>query len=586
MTSDFRIDIASNGGGLVFNLYQYVAGVQSAALVFQRQPLDLSGSPIDKLRRGDAVPAEVQQISATVSSWLFGTDVGPLLFMALNQVGGEPVRLIFSINDAGLREQLADAPFELCQLQGAAIPLALNGRNASVFHLLPKVGTSSPSAGTWPLRILIVRSNPLDLGGAIPPAALVRDAIFEPLDNQGLSRSLVQVHILSSEVAPDIAGRPTRDGFRSQINKGAAYHILLYLGHGDVLPVYTGMPPVNVLQLESDDGANHVTVPSDQLAVFLHERPVPVALLIGCLTAAGVPADLQAGVGSAIPQWIRGVQGLAQALVNSESGMQLAVGTRYMLETVDAVRFLKAFFASLLQSKPGNVEAAVHAARRDMHFGTPGSYSWSAPIVFRNLQEEPIFPFLASPPANVCPTADQQQNLRVIFWENLSKQSWSLRDQNPASIAMIHNVRETVEQQYLQTILANAPALIMPKLVEGKSEQTINIEFDLYGALNNIDELRGTLTVGGAQVKIVALQATPELANGFNLLSSVTDNQASFMIERRVAGSTLKNGPIFTATVQLDTASQVVYPVNLTITRTSSAQPVCTGNNAVIVPAP
>jgi hypothetical protein len=206
--------------------------------------------------------------------------------------------------------------------------------------------------------------------------------------------------------------------------------------------------------------------------------------------------------------------------------------------------------------------------------------------VFRNLQEEPIFPFLASPPANVCPTAEQQQSLRVIFWENLSKQPWSLRAQNPASIAGIHNVRESVEQQYLQTILVSAPALIMPKLVEGQSEQTINIEFELHGVLNNIDELRGAVVVGGAQIKIVALQAAPELANEFNLLSSTRDNQALFSIERIVAGSTLKSGPIFTATVQLDAASQVVYPINLTITRTNPQQPVCAGNNAVIVPSP
>lgn len=587
MTSDFRIDIAPNGPALRFNLIHNTAGVPSVGLPFDRQPLNLSGPLIDNLRRGDASPAEVQQVTSDLSKWLFGNDIAPLLSAALNQPGNEQVRLIFSINDEQLRESLADAPFELCLLQGGGIPLALNARNASIFHLLNKVGTSrlSPGAGTWPLRVLIVRSNPLDLGGAIPEAAVIRNDIANTLVNKGLNPNLVQVHILSSENGPDIAGKPTREGFRTQLNK-AAYDILIYLGHGDVLPVYQGLPPVNVLQLESDDGSAHVTVPADQLAIFLHERPMPVVLLIGCLTAAGVPADLKAGVGSLIPQWMRGVQGLAQALVNSESGVQLAVGTRYMLETADAILFLKSFFNSLLASKPGDVEAAVHAARRDLHFSNPpGSYSWSAPIIFRDLRPEPIFPFLAAPPSNLCPTAEEHQSLRTILWDNLSKQAWAIRSTNGASTT-VHDLLATVEQQYVQAILAKGPALIMPICVEGRSEESVTIAMELQGDLN-IDELRGTIVVGGAEVNVTALVATPELlASGYEVLSSTKDNRATFSIERQVGTATMKTGPILKATVKLAEANQVVYPINLSITRTNPQQPVCTGINAVIVPGP
>jgi len=151
------------------------------------------------------------------------------------------------------------------------------------------------------------------------------------------------------------------------------------MGHGDVFQVYQGLPPVNVLQLESDDGSVHITVPSDQLAIQLHERPVPVVLLIGCLTAADIPPDMKEGVASLIPQWMRGVQGLAQALVNSESGVQLAVVRVYMLETTDATRFLNAFFKESIGNSAGNVEAAVHAARLELRFGTAGSYSCLLP---------------------------------------------------------------------------------------------------------------------------------------------------------------------------------------------------------------
>jgi len=585
MNNDFRIDIAPNGAALRFNLYTYQGGAPDAGQSFDRQHFSLTDALIDKLRRGDASPAEVQQITADLSTWLFGIDISPSLQAVLNQPNGDPLRLIFSINDQELREKLADAPFELCKLPGGGIPLALNAKNASIFHLLPKVGTppSASTAGGWPLRILIVRSNPLDLGGAIPPAAEVRKEIYQILDNKGFSHNLVQIHVLSSENAPDLAGRPTREGFRNQIEK-APYDILVYLGHGDVLPVYQGLPPVNVLQLESDDGNLHITVPSDQLAVLLHERSVPVVLLIGCLTAAGIPANQKAGVASLIPQWMRGVQGLAQALVNSEAGVQFAVGTRYMLETADAMRFLQGFFKSLLSSKPGNAEAAVHAARRDLHFGNPGSYSWSAPIVFRNLRDEPIFPFLASPPTNVCPTAEQHQSLRVIFWDNLSKQAWSLRAQGGAGD--IHTILDQVEQQYVQTVTAGGQSLIMPKWVEGRSEEVLTIPVELHGALN-IDKLRGTLVVGSDQVKVTSLQATAELqAQGYDVLSSTKKNQATFSLERNNGAGGLIAGPLFNATVQLDSANQVVYPISVNIIETSPNKPVCTGGNAVIIPPP
>ena len=96
-----------------------------------------------------------------MSQWLLGNDLTQHVTAALNQPDNEQVRLVFSINDEGLRQSLADTPFELCSLPGGGIPLVLNARNAAIFHLLPKVGASplSQVAGTWPLRILIVRSK-------------------------------------------------------------------------------------------------------------------------------------------------------------------------------------------------------------------------------------------------------------------------------------------------------------------------------------------------------------------------------------------------------------------------------------------
>jgi hypothetical protein len=587
MTRDLRVEIAPNGPDLRLTLYATQPGIPAAGIPFNRQALNLNGPVVDNLRRGEATPAEVLQVTATVSQWLLGNDLTPHVTAALNQPDNEQVRLIFSINDEGLRQSLADTPFELCSLPGGGIPLVLNARNAAIFHLLPKVGASplSQVAGTWPLRILIVRSNPLDLGGAIPPAVTVRNNIYAALDSRGLNHNLVQIHILSSENAPDVVARPTREAFRSQINK-AAYDILVYLGHGDVLTAYQGLPPVNVLQLESDDGQSHITVPADQLAVLLHERPIPVVLVIGCLTGAGIPIAQKPIMDSLIPQWMRGVQGLAQALVNSESGVQLAVGTRYMLDTVDAMLFLNAFFTSLLVSaKPGNVEAAVHAARRDLHFGNPGSYSWSAPMMFRNLESEPVFPFLASPPSAVCSTEDSVQNLRSIFWGHLAKVPWMVRPNTPAAQSMLDTLA-ALEKQYKQGILQTAPCLMMPAQVEAHSDTQATFAVDLYGALN-VDQVLGALIVGGSNVQVTKLEAAPELlASGYDVLSKTKDNQATFSIDRINPAGALQPGPVLIATVQLDSANQVVYPTNLNIQRTVPQQPVCTGSSAVIVPGP
>jgi len=110
------------------------------------------------------------------------------------------------------------------------------------------------------------------------------------------------------------------------------------------------------------------------------------------------------------------------------------------------------------------------------------------------------------------------------------------------------------------------------------------------GAVWNIGSrlVEGNLVVGGANLKITALNPTPELlASGYNVLSNTKDNQANFSIERNAgAAGGLPAGPLFSAVVQLDSAKQVVYPISVNILRINPNQPVCMGNNAVIVPAP
>ena len=150
-------------------------------------------------------------------------------------------------------------------------------------------------------------------------------------------------------------------------------------------------------------------VTADKLAVLLRSHPVPTVLLIGCLTAVD-PADprpnaaqIRALALAATPQWMRGSLGVAQAFVDSEAGVQFAVGMQYRLEQDNAVGFLNEFFFSLLHGNPGHVRGRGARGARAPAFGSPQPQSWSAPVVFRALDDEPMFAFLARLPGPRCP---------------------------------------------------------------------------------------------------------------------------------------------------------------------------------------
>src|SRR5207253_1739648 len=119
------------------------------------------------------------------------------------------------------------------------LPLVVTPQVEALVYLLPKATPSPQSMKLphWPLRVLIVRSNPPDLGGVVPPAGPIRDAIVA-LGNDvalhlppGQQVNPVQVDVLSSE--PGIAMPATWPAVAAQI-AGHSYHILVYLGHGDL----------------------------------------------------------------------------------------------------------------------------------------------------------------------------------------------------------------------------------------------------------------------------------------------------------------------------------------------------------------
>ena len=318
MSRDYRFEIRPNGRKDVQVIFRG-QGQPEVGTPFPRTIPTLNPDQIDSFRRGEVRPSEVEELSEKVSDWLLSTDLRPMLALLISDPN--PLRLVFAI-DGSLQPTFGDVPIELLRVDPGSEHLVIHAHVASILHLLPKVGGSGGSAATldWPMRILLVRSNPGDLGGRVPPATRLCGEIVA-LGKQQFGQGRVQVDLLSSEAGA--AGPPTWEGFRKAVQQ-AQYHVLVYLGHGDVQQLHEDLPPLSQLLFESDDPAVHEPVNSKRLASVLRSHPIPVVVLAGCLTAAQPDAGSLANLSA----WMRGNQGVAQALVNSEAGVTFSVGMR------------------------------------------------------------------------------------------------------------------------------------------------------------------------------------------------------------------------------------------------------------------
>lgn len=584
MTSCF-IDIAPDGDTLKFVLKAEILKTPIAGMPFPRPPLTSLDKELRLLRFGDASDDLVKQVTARISEWLLGTDLNGQITTAINLSGnGEQIRLIFNV-DEDLREVLADVPFELIVLSGGMEPLVLNPRVASMVHLLPKVGTAVTRSSGWPLKILIVRSNPADLGGAMPPAAPIRQRIQDILEQEALDPGLIHIDILSSEQADNLAGRPTPEELEDQLPK-VEYDILIYVGHGDVASnVSPGKNKIGgVLQLEDKKGERHRVLEASTLANWLGEpNPVPVVLLLGCLTAdEDIPAEMRDDVRDLLPQWLRGSQGVAQVLLNSTSGVQFAVGMRYKIDTKDAIDFLDFFFRNLLKTKPGNVEAAVRSARRKLQDRT---YMWSAPVIFSMLSDEPMFQFMEDPPG--CPSVDTSEKVRKSVWRSLAQVKWSAREGDifKELVPQWHSDLRDSEQEIVDKMNEHKSGLVLPGFGEFKAGNEIRVPVKLIGALKDVEEIEGNITLGTSTFPISQLQATQHLSDsGFSLNSM--DNNTGFLIRANGAAASLEAGDLFEMVMKLPSESQGVIPVSISKLKTKPPKRLCPGSNAIVLPLP
>lgn len=587
--NDCVISIAPNGETLLrFVVNAEILGIPQAGRVFSRsRNSPLLNDQLRMLRFGDASDDVVNEVRAKLSEWFLGSDLDSLLLTALDLSGmrNEPIRLVVSINDLDLRDRLADLPFELMGLSGSTDPLILSPRIASIVHLLDKVGTPTTKISNWPLKILIVRSNPKDLGGAIPAADPIRQSLLKMMvEDPELDPRLIKIDILSSEDAAQLAGPPTIEGLEIQLPK-AEYDILIYLGHGDISSdVSPGKKIGGVLQLENETGELHRVLEAGKLAKLLSEpNQVPVVLLLGCLTASeDIPESLRAGVRELLPQWLRGSLGVAQVLINSESGVQFVVGMRYKIDTSDAVDFINFFFRSLLRTRPGNVEAAVRSARNKL---SGKSYMWSAPVIFSTLGDEPLFPFIEDPPD--CPTVEGSEKFRKRLWKDLSKVKWAARDHDVFKelVSDWHDGLSECEQEMITEMQQHKATLMIPGFSEFKAGAEIRVPVRLIGRLNQVEEIEGKITISGGTLPITNLEASQHLSDSGFELSSLNNN-TGFLIRPSEAAGPLEQGNLFDIVGTVPPETQGVLVVSISKIRTRPMMKVCPVDNAIVLPMP
>jgi hypothetical protein len=580
---------------------------QGYTFAIPRERKVLDDQDIEDLLRGelsgDVGLQEVNRIAGKVSKWLLGTDFDPTLYNAFSELKNEQLRLIFTVDDRlNNLFDMSSVPVELIRRvprgpdddDGSEDTLyALSPKVAAILHLLEKIGIPEQNTMTWPLRVLLVRSDPADLFEAVPDALTISNEIKK--HSIRLGPAAIRIDVLSREKGIGIPA--TWKNFTSYLKN--AYHILVYLGHADLKQ--EGAKSVGYLQFESEDGQGHEDIPARLIKAQLENQqmPVPVVLLVGCLTAAQrdkLDDEGKKDLDAKMKQTIRGGHGVAQALINSHSPVQIAIGMRYRLWSEDAKTFLSSFFESLLtgENTKGNVEAAVKHTRLEL-FNSTYKAAYSAPVIFRAIksaqEDEPIFKFLEDPPPpQVIPPGDAdleriwRPEPRLFLWDDLQSIAWETR--LPEVTEERKKKLDDLEQRLIADTLKTSP-LVMPTWALAKPGQEVTVAVNLYGSLE-MTGLTGKLLVDKSDLVIKEVNATKHLAdNGYKLDTPQIDGrQVSFSIKPTLigAGKTLPGGPLFELKMVLGSAFPLRYALRVADVLTTPLQPVYSGTNVVIVP--
>lgn len=532
---------------------------------------------LTQLLSGEPPAGVADEVAAKLSQWLLTGDVRKHLNLALD---GPPFRLVLRLRDGVATRGLADLPFELLEEPAADYFVFKPNVRSLVYHLDKVSGAPNPSTGrSWPLRVTIVRSNPQELGGAVPIGAPIRDHVLAL--GQAIGGGAVEVVLVSSE---DGGPAVTWERVATHLRGKAPPDVLVYLGHAD-LPESVEQARGGRIQLEAAD--DDAAVPLSFLELRTALDRVPVVVLAGCLTGAELAKRPE--LHDLVPNWMRANQGLAQALVNSSSGVQIAVGMRCRLETEDAERFLNEFFTSLLQREPGDVEAAVTWARKRLLDLGAHPPRWASPVLFRRLAEEPTFPFLRTPLSPVIAGEETIQATRQLAWEALKGFPLS---GGQGGLQAVRDHLERSEATFIERARQAAIAVFKPSRVHdafGREAQvTVSVHLPVAAS-----ELRGRVVVSDPALPLSkAAPAAAILAAGFEATVVVQgpgvigfDIRPVTQIGVQAQPRQLPEGPLFTFAVRLGDAP-ALHTMKVEIVQLLPAAPHVGWLDAVLVVPP
>ncbi|WP_437679670.1 CHAT domain-containing protein [Sorangium sp. So ce131] len=576
---EFVVDIEP-GGAARLRLSVHAPDLAPIDDEVERPLPSLLPADLDELRSGYGSERMTETVAAQVTDWLLQNDLRGHLGTAL-RAATQPFRIVIRSHPE-VAPYLADIPFEL--LKFGSDPLALQPWVRAIVHMLKRRGASPWPAQrrSWPFRVLLVRTNPGDLGGMVPPVLPVRERILDIARERGLA-DVVEVTVLSSEAGDR---RPvTYDAFRAEL-RDTSYSLLVYLGHGDLQDVgFEGFPPIGVLQFEVAGSSYANPIRADQIRSELQNRPIPVVVLAGCTTAASDALKQR------LPQWMRGCQSVAQSLIHGASGVECAIGMRHRLETTDAERFLQAFIRSLLQQSPGDVERAVRAGREEMFAQKPYPPSWAAPVLFRAASPEPLFEFLHAAPSAFDPLDDHDEELRQKAWKALSELPASLP---PEGRSFANVLLDGLESAFLKRKLQTGACLMWPERLEARPGGTVTVRVHHQASLP-VSRLEGRLTFPEGISAQAARRASALKAAGMNARFGL-DQPGEVQFEIVASGAdrrpsrepvTLAAGPVFEVDLSLPNSTlPAVYPLRVDSLDCEPKSLLCGWTNAIVVSPP
>ncbi len=337
---------------------------------FNLKPLPFPPTWLRRMQEGRLSVAEQETISAAVTDWLLdGAESDRAKTVASYLKDDAQIELAYADDSDA---NILSMPLEMTKV--VTDRLAMYGPTRGIVHEVEPLVEPQGLTLDWPLKILLFRAAPPGYE-PVPSLTPLVTALRQDLGDA------VLIDALSSESGGDVSFK----GLTSRI-KATRPHVVVFLGHGLVAGNRS------YLAFESQGAVQNVA--SHDLREMLQNSaiPLPLLILLGCLTAAPPPAA--AAAAAAAPQADQlevstaGLLGFAQDLIRSSLGVWSAIGTRMRIFGTEPETFLGAFFRALVNGNDqrrhvGDVGAALKAARLALKAEEPGTSALYAPMLIQ-----------------------------------------------------------------------------------------------------------------------------------------------------------------------------------------------------------